>query len=222
MHEALQTAPTAPQAAPPPFASTAPTAVQMYQAARNQVRVIQDQLGDQRGIRNRITEELTNDQTQGADRTGLETRLKTVDARIADLDKALASAQTAQSSAAGVPGAMIDPNNTPSDHALHPDEVAGVGAAIFAALAFPLVIAYARRIWRKSANVTVTLPPEMATRMQAMEQAIESVAIEVERIGEGQRFMTQALAESPRGIGAGAAQPIVARPRETVHAERPL
>ncbi|MEP6781120.1 MAG: hypothetical protein ABJC26_14590, partial [Gemmatimonadaceae bacterium] len=115
MHEEFQTAPPAPQAAPVPGASMAPTASQMYQAARNQVRVIADQLGDQRGIRNRITSELTNDQTQGADRSGLEARLKTVDARIADLDRALASAQTSQSSAAGIPGAMIDPNNTPSD-----------------------------------------------------------------------------------------------------------
>ncbi|MEP6763239.1 MAG: hypothetical protein ABJB66_02960 [Gemmatimonadaceae bacterium] len=222
MHEELPSTVQNPQAAPVPLASTAPTAAQMYQAARNQVRVIQDQLSDARSTRNRITGELTNDQTQGADRSGLEARLKTVDGRIADLDKALASAQSTQSAAAGVPGAMIDPNNTPRDHSIQPDDAAGVAAAIFTVLAFPLVIAYARRIWRRSAKVTVTLPPEMAARMQAMEEAIESVAVEVERIGEGQRFMTQALAASPRGIGAGAAEPIMVRSREAVHAERPL
>ncbi|MBC8088414.1 MAG: hypothetical protein H7Z40_14185 [Phycisphaerae bacterium] len=70
--------------------------------------------------------------------------------------------------------------------------------------------------------MTVTLPPEVATRIQAMEDAIESVAVEVERIGEGQRFMTQALAESPRALGMGAAEPIVIRSREAALAERPL
>ncbi|MEO7999788.1 MAG: hypothetical protein ABI852_20210, partial [Gemmatimonadaceae bacterium] len=70
--------------------------------------------------------------------------------------------------------------------------------------------------------VIVTMPQEVADRMQAMEEAIESVAVEVERIGEGQRFMTQALSDNPRHLGAGAAEPIMVRAREALHAERPV
>ncbi|MEP6779433.1 MAG: hypothetical protein ABJC26_06040, partial [Gemmatimonadaceae bacterium] len=124
--------------------------------------------------------------------------------------------------AASVPGAVLPEPIRPRDNSLDMDGVFAGGAILSFALLFPFVIAYSRRIWRRSAKTIVTLPPEVATRMQAMEEAIESVAIEVERIGEGQRFMTQALAESPRGIGAGAAEPIMVRAREAVHAERPL
>jgi hypothetical protein len=35
-------------------------------------------------------------------------------------------------------------------------------------------------------------------RMQRLEQAIDSIAVEVERIGEGQRFVTKLLAERSR------------------------
>jgi hypothetical protein len=43
-----------------------------------------------------------------------------------------------------------------------------------------------------------------------MEQALEATAEEVERIGEGQRFLTRLFTEGEgaRVIGAGVAQPI--------------
>jgi len=43
-----------------------------------------------------------------------------------------------------------------------------------------------------------------------MEQAVDATAEEVERIGEGQRFLTRLFTEGEgtRAIGAGAAQPI--------------
>jgi len=43
-------------------------------------------------------------------------------------------------------------------------------------------------------------------RLERIEQAIEAMAVEVERISEGQRFVTKLLAERakvPPGIGAG-------------------
>lgn len=58
----------------------------------------------------------------------------------------------------------------------------------------PMSIAFSRRIWRRSGKVEVVLPPEMSERMTQLERGVESIAIEVERIGEGQRFVTQVLA----------------------------
>ena len=219
MHPAMQQTPT-PQMPQAPVTNGPATVAQMYQAMRNQVRVIQDQLSDTRSTRDHITRELANRRTQGADRAGLEARLISLDGRIADLDKALASAQSQQAAAAAVPFALVDPNSSPRDHSVPPDAAAAIATAFLFAISFPIVIAYSRRIWRRSAKVTVTLPLEVATRLQAMEEAIESVAIEVERIGEGQRFMTQALAESPRGISAGVADPVMVRAREAVPVER--
>jgi hypothetical protein len=72
-------------------------------------------------------------------------------------------------------------------------EKAGVGAFL---LMFPLVLALARRIWvRGGRNAQRAIDIESSPRLQRMEEAIEAISIEVERIGEGQRFATRLLAE---------------------------
>jgi hypothetical protein len=72
-------------------------------------------------------------------------------------------------------------------------ELAGVGAFL---LMVPLVLALARRIWvRGGAAARPTIELESSPRFQRMEQAIEAISIEVERIGEGQRFTTRLLSE---------------------------
>jgi hypothetical protein len=52
------------------------------------------------------------------------------------------------------------------------------------------------------------VPTEIRDRLEQLGQSVESIALEVERIGEGQRFMTKVMTESGRALGAGAAQPI--------------
>lgn len=61
-----------------------------------------------------------------------------------------------------------------------------VGGAI--AIFRPLAQAEAR----KSASA---LPPGVAARLERMEQSLEAIALEVERISEGQRFTTKLLSE---------------------------
>ena len=39
------------------------------------------------------------------------------------------------------------------------------------------------------------LPQEVAARLERMEQSIDAIAVEIERISEGQRFTTKLLAE---------------------------
>ncbi|HEV2642624.1 MAG TPA: hypothetical protein VGT98_07955 [Candidatus Elarobacter sp.] len=70
----------------------------------------------------------------------------------------------------------------------------------------PIARAYARRLERRG-----TLPPQsgdIMERLQRMEQTMEAIATEVERIAEGQRFTTKLLAASAERtdrIGAGGA-----------------
>jgi len=61
-------------------------------------------------------------------------------------------------------------------------------------LMIPIVLAFARRIWRGGKRAP-SFDFESSPRFQRMEQAIESIAIEVERIGEAQRFTTKLLSE---------------------------
>jgi hypothetical protein len=71
----------------------------------------------------------------------------------------------------------------------------------------PLARAYARQIERESA---LRNPSDLAQRLERMEHAIDSIALEVERISEGQRFLTKALAarsESAAPLSASAGAP---------------
>jgi len=70
--------------------------------------------------------------------------------------------------------------------------------AIIMAGLYPVLRAYAKKIERTQ---TTSIPPDVAARLERIEQAVEAVAIEVERISEGQRFTTKLLSEG-RGEGA--------------------
>jgi hypothetical protein len=92
-------------------------------------------------------------------------------------------------------------------------ERAGVGAFL---LMFPLVLALARRIWvRSGVAARPAADLESSPRLQRMEEAIEAISIEVERIGEGQRFATRLLSER-------SAEPVIKRvtPPESPGARR--
>jgi hypothetical protein len=197
-----------------PLAQGPPTARQMYLAAKAVRESLGNSLGRLQDKRRDIANELANEETKGLDRSGLEARLKDIDARILDMDKQIAVADANQAQAAGFPGAAVEPPQPRRPGP--PEEFYGVLAFGIFVFGFPISLAYARRIWRRSAKTTVTLPPDVAARMQAMEEAIEAVAVEVERVGEGQRFMTQALSD-----GSRSAPPLPVRKREVVHAEHP-
>lgn len=69
--------------------------------------------------------------------------------------------------------------------------------AIILAIGVPLARAYSRRMDAESRNPR--LPTEVTDRLERMEHALDSIAIEVERITEGQRFTTKLLSEG-RGV----------------------
>jgi hypothetical protein len=62
-------------------------------------------------------------------------------------------------------------------------------------LLIPLVLTFARRLWIRGRPSVTSIDLESSPRLQRIEQAIESIAIEVERIGEAQRFTTKVLSE---------------------------
>ncbi len=81
--------------------------------------------------------------------------------------------------------------------------ICGMLAGVAIVLGLPLVRAYSRKVELQGAQPRV--PPELAARLERMEQAIDTIAVEVERIAEGQRFTTRLLAERAGGSGAPAA-----------------
>ena len=195
---------------PPPLPGTPPGPVKVFvdgkpltspQAVYQGMIHQRDELGNQmerlkderRDITNRLNGE---EQVSGADKAGLEKRLVTIDGRIEALDKQLAQADAQVASAAAVPGAIVE---RPPDVRHGPPEEVFVLSGIFLFVAiFPISIAFARRIWRRSAAAVSTLPHDIVERFTQIDQAVESIAVEVERIGEGQRFITRVLSEQGR------------------------
>jgi len=75
------------------------------------------------------------------------------------------------------------------------------------AIGFPLARAYAKKIER--GNDTARVPSDVSARLERMEQAIDSIAVEVERISEGQRFTTKLLSErSSAPVGGDVSPPV--------------
>lgn len=86
---------------------------------------------------------------------------------------------------------------------IHSASVSGgdiaLAAIIFGSMSsmlYPLIRAFARRLEARS--IPAALPsPEVVERLDRIERAVESIAVEVERVSEGQRFVTKLLAERP-------------------------
>jgi hypothetical protein len=73
-------------------------------------------------------------------------------------------------------------------------------------IGMPIARAMARRIDRQGDQVPP--PADVTARLERIEQAVDAIAVEVERISEGQRFTTRLLAEGARSpAGECPAQP---------------
>ena len=208
-------APPAPPAAPAPPArftiigggDGGPTAVYRAQVAMR--KELGDQLERLQDTRRELASSLNEEGMSSSAKAGIEARIAATDGRIAALDKQIADADASVARAAGVPGAVVEemppfvPNNGP------PEEAFVIGGLFIVCAVLPLSIAFARRIWRRGAAAVTALPQEMMDRLTRLDQAVDAIAVEVERIGEGQRFMTRVLAEKPAAaaaLGAAAEQ----------------
>ncbi|HUQ20290.1 MAG TPA: hypothetical protein VM099_11815 [Gemmatimonadaceae bacterium] len=61
----------------------------------------------------------------------------------------------------------------------------------------PMVKAISAKVENESRHPQV--PPEVMSRLERIEQAVDAIAVEVERISEGQRFTTKLLSEVRQG-----------------------
>ena len=101
---------------------------------------------------------------------------------------------------------MPPPVSAASDLA---DRLAVLGGG---ALAFIVLVAFARWLWRPRRGATQLAEADVG-RMERLQQSIDVIAVEVERIAEGQRHLSKVLAD--RVLGAGQAEPVsVNRERE--------
>ncbi len=192
-----------------PGARVAPSASAIYEGFRAQRRELTGQLDELESTRREITSQLEDVPAGAPERKALEARMTDVDSRIATVDKMLASNAASIAQAAAIPGAVVEPPRF-VNQGLSGEDAYALGGLFMLIVFLPLSVALARRIWRRSAAVVTSFPRELAERLSRMEQAVEATAVEVERIGEGQRFLIRLFTEGEgaRAIGAGVAQPL--------------
>jgi len=195
----------------------------MLEAARAFRSELRNQLENAEERREDLAQTLT--QTPSSDaaaRAGLEARLKDTDARIASLDQQIASAEQRVAEAAAVPGATFEPPRPQIVRNGPPEEVFVMGGLFIFFVMMPIAVGYARRLWKRAAvAVSAEMPAELTDRLNRLEQAVDAVAVELERVGEGQRYVTRVFTEQSRALGAGAAEPLDVRQREAVQQARP-
>ena len=159
----------------------------------------------------------------GVNKAGLEQRISLLDNRILQLESDLAETGRLLSSA---PAGLAAQATVGTPFGLNPNQITGISVvsivgATFVAL--PITIALAKRIWRGGSRRAAAVAPESAQRMERLEQAVDAIAIEIERVSEGQRYVTRLLTEGAAPVlpvGQKAADPVRISDREALRASR--
>jgi hypothetical protein len=201
----------------PTLAGTQPTTGLSFEALQAQLGVQSQQLAVLQAQR-AVLERQINVMGPGPAADALLAQRKPLDADILRVQMDIAATKAQLASRLGISAERIGANgrltNVPPDYygsrrGPDPDAVVGMSFALILAVVFPLAIAYARRIWRGKPS-TATQPDVIAPRLDRLEQAVEAIAIEVERVAEGQRFVTKVFAERPpqAQVNVGAESPL--------------
>jgi len=164
------------------------TPAQVYQGAlrqRQELRRIREGLDQER---RHLSESLQNPVLNGTDRQGLEARLRLVDSRIIALEEQITKSDALVANAAAMPGAI--PPEAPRPY-VNQDFAAVMTVILVVGVIVPIGIAHARRIWKRAGTAAAAIPQALVERFTRLEQNVDAIAIEVERISEGQRFMAK-------------------------------
>jgi len=230
-------APAAPVPPQSPVVAGVEAAPQSLEALRVQSASLSGQLSGLEAQRRALLSEL---RATGNRPALAETRaqLNQIDAQIAQVATDLGSvrAQIAVRQAEAI-RTVPPPYYYGRSRGLNGDQVAAMGIVFMFVTFLPISVALARRIWRRQASAP-RVDDTVGPRFDRLEHAIDAIAIEVERISEGQRFVTRVLAERPvqqpargaaggadaalgegpavRALGAGPAEPIRMPEREVV------
>jgi hypothetical protein len=183
----------------------------IYQAVQAKREVLGEYMNRLLNRRNSVAERLENPRIESVEKEALEEHLKELNTRIIDMEKQLHKADAEVAAAAGIPGAVAR-EPSPIRNGGPPEGAVIVGSVFFGVALVILSIAFARRLWKGTTKIVSQIPAALEARLTRFEQSIDAIAIEMERVSEGQRFLTKVFTEqNARAIGAGPAQPIETR-----------
>ena len=182
-------------------------------ALRSQRGELSDQLVSASNRRHALSEELRS-APAGASRTGLEQRIEVLDKRIVQIESDIASTGQQLSNA---PLAAIASSQNFDNRGDMPRNVMQISGVFIVFVLFPLVLTLSRFLWKRSTAPALPqqqLSGETSQRLERLEHGVDAIAIEIERVAEGQRFVTRLLSEAQPGrapmtaISQGVEEPV--------------
>jgi len=203
---------------------TRPLTARDVQALRQRGSELSRQLTSANNRRNELSNALED--AEGVNRQGIEQRIAQLDQRIMGIEADIA--QNGRLLASAPPSSLPVSSETRgasgAPFGLNPGQITGISIVGTIFVLFPIAIAMARNIWRRgSYREAAPASGESAQRMERLEQAVDAIAIEVERVSEGQRFMTRLLTEGSAqalSVGQKMAEPVRLPDRESLRASR--
>ena len=175
-----------------------------------------------RATRSELSDQISNvssrrrslaDQLKTADpgaRKGLEDRVRVLDDRLIRMERELD--RTGDALARTSPVLLAAESSQPSIPNIPrivAQDIVPIVAILSVFVLAPMAVAFSRFIWRRAgAPPRQHLLSEQAAqqRLDQLQQAVDTIAIEVERISEGQRFISKVL--SDKALSPGAAEPV--------------
>ena len=185
---------------------------------RAQREELSDQLTSVSSRRQELAREIlrTGD---GQSRAGLEDRLRVLDQRIIQLETDLANTGRQLASA---PADVVAATEVPSQSGGSDDFEEGLMVGGFSVLVFmSAVLLFARRRWKRRVTQGPSpLGADSDQRLARLEQGMDAIAIEIERVSEGQRFVTKLLSEAQAPFGGALRIPQSASVKQEDPAQR--
>ncbi len=185
------------------FTVTAPLTARDIEAIKARREELSDQLTSASGRRSRLVEQL-NKSTNETVRQGLEERIALLDKRMVQLETDIAATGQQLTSA---PAGLLAATEASSTFmpGLGSGQVTAVSIVFTVAVLGPIAIGMARMMWKRSNRPVLPAGfTETAQRLERLEQSVDTIAIEIERVSDGQRFVTKLLSEGQHAPALGA------------------
>jgi hypothetical protein len=207
MHQALSTPPT-PPVPPQDPTSRGDLGSVINNVVKNTLQSVSTELSKElsRSVaRREALQGQLDGATSASQRASLRRQIATADEEVAKLQAGIDKLNAKTSTHVGV---QYIPPIPPMNDIVPTTMIISVVAIIF--VGFPLAIAFARLLWKRAnqplGSAASQLPADSTRRFDHLEQAIDAIAIEVERISENQRYLTKLLSEPKQAVSVGAGE----------------
>jgi len=196
----------------PAVTITAPRTARDIDALKARRSELSNQLQSVDGRRSKLMSQLKQTRDETAVK-GLQARLALLDARQLQLESDIQ--QTGEQLSSPAAGLIARTSALPVFGGLNSGQVMTLSVLSIIFVLFPLAVGVGRAMLRRSSRPAP--PPavftETAQRLERLEASVDAIAIEIERVSEGQRFVTKLLSEgqpAPK-LGAGQRSPETVR-----------